>query len=242
MRKLLEVPSLAVPERQGGAAQPRDLGGPVFEEAWQAHTFAIVMALYQDGRYSWAEWDDYLGYAIQAPGHFAWSEDDETAAGEAPDTMGANFNRWIAACEADGAHFYDLWRAAAEHLLSAKGIVAQEELEERVQALAKAEATAPRFEAGSPVLVRDVDRVGHTHLPRYLRGKVGVVESDRGLLVFPEADHHDGAEPLQHVYTVRFRARDVWGPEASERDSMHFNLWDYNLVPFEKPTASGDEE
>ena len=151
--------------------------------------------------------------------------------GEAPDAAGANYSRWVAACEADGAHFYDLWRAAAEHLLSAKGIVAAEELGERVRALAAAEGTAPRFEAGERVLVHDIDRVGHTHLPRYLRGKTGVVESDRGLFVFPEADHHGDAETLQHVYTVRFGARDVWGPEASARDSMHFNLWDYNLAP-----------
>ena len=234
MRKMLAVPSLAVPERRGGAALPRDLGGPAFEEAWQAHTFAIVMALYRDGRYSWAEWDDYLGYAIQAPGHFTGSEGDDAAASAAAnedETARPNYSRWIAACEADGARFYDLWRAAAEHLLSAKGIVGAEELEERVRALAAAEGRAPRFEAGSRVLVHDIDRVGHTHLPRYLRGKTGLVESDRGLFVFPEADHHGEAETLQHVYTVRFRARDVWGPEASERDSMHFNLWDYNLAP-----------
>ncbi|MDP7343895.1 MAG: nitrile hydratase accessory protein, partial [Alphaproteobacteria bacterium] len=70
MRKILELPKLTVPRQQAGAALPRDAGEPVFEEPWQAHAFAVVMSLYQDGHYSWAEWDDYLGYRIQAPGHF----------------------------------------------------------------------------------------------------------------------------------------------------------------------------
>ncbi|MDP6427451.1 MAG: nitrile hydratase subunit beta [Rhodospirillales bacterium] len=238
MRKLLQVPTLSMPRRQGGAAQPGDVGGPVFEEPWQAHGFAIVMSLYQDGKYSWAEWDDYLGHEIQSPGHFgapgdvpgdAAAEDEpEDAANQVP----ANYNRWIASCEEDGAKYYHHWLAAAEKLLDAKGIVGKAELDARVAAFAKAERDGPRFKAGERVVVaRDVPLAGHTHLPLYLRGNEGAVERDLGLFHFPEAGDGGDAEidTLQHVYSIRFQARDIWGADASATHSLNFNLWDYNL-------------
>ncbi len=232
MRKLLQVPTLAMPGRRGGAAQPRDAGGPVFDEPWQAHGFAIVMSLYHDGKYGWAEWDDYLGHEIQSPGHFGAPADDGAPAedaGEASDR--ANYNRWIASCEADGAKYYHHWLAACEKLLDAKGIVTRDELEARVASFAEAERAGSRFEAGARVTVRDVPQAGHTHLPLYLRGKDGVVERDLGLFVFPEAGDGGDNEALQHVYSVRFEARDLWGREASARHSLNFNLWSYNLDP-----------
>ena len=239
MRKLLQVPSLAMPGRRGGAAQPRDAGGPVFDAPWQAHGFAIVMSLYRDGKYSWAEWDDYLGHEIQSPDHFGAPTDDGAAPAEETEEASdqANYNRWIASCEADGANYYHHWLAACEKLLDAKGIVTRDELEARVATFAEAERAGPRFSAGERVTVLDIPQAGHTHLPLYLRGKEGVVERDLGLFVFPEAG--DGPEAgdskkndtLQHVYSVRFEARDIWGPEASARHSLNFNLWNYNLDP-----------
>ncbi len=221
-----------MPRRVGGAAQPRDIGGPVFEEPWQAHAFAVVMSLYQDGKYSWAEWDDYLGHEIQSPGHFGASGDGaaEDDADDDPSAVPPNYNRWIASCEKDGAKYYHHWLAAAEKLLDAKGIVPKAELETRVAAFAKAEREGPRFKAGERVLVaRDVPLAGHTHLPLYLRGNEGAVERDLGLFHFPVAG--DGAEidTLQHVYSIRFQARDIWGADADAAHSLNFNLWDYNL-------------
>ncbi len=227
-----------MPARRGGAAQPRDAGGPVFDEPWQAHSFAIVMSLYRDGKYDWAEWDDYLGHEIQSPGYFGGPEDDAAPAGEAEETSEAeqdsdraNYNRWIASCEADGAKYYHYWLAAYEKLLDAKGIVTRDELDARVAIFAEAERAGPRFEAGARVTVRDVPQVGHTHLPLYLRGMEGVIERDLGLFVLPDAGDGGDNDALQHVYSVRFEARDVWGPEASERHSLNFNLWNYNLDP-----------
>jgi hypothetical protein len=236
MRKMLAVPTLAVPERQAGAALPRDAGEPVFAEAWQAHAFAMVMSLYQDGHYSWAEWDDYLGYHIQAPGHFGGdpTDDIDEAAAEA-DASKANYSRFLAACEKDGARFYHLWLAAAEHLLDAKGLAPKAELDARIAAFGKAERDGPRFASGQRVLVREIKREGHTHLPLYLRGKTGEVESDHGLFVFPEAvghgHDHGGADILQHVYCVRFTASEIWGEEAAGGHGLNFNLWDYQLEP-----------
>lgn len=239
MRKLLQVPKLGLPRRQGAAALPRDAGGPVFAEPWQAHAFAIVMALYYDGHYSWAEWDDYLGHGIHSPGHFGPSGDDGAVTAEAAAARGdddandtsarANYSRWLAACEEDGAKFFDRWLVACERLLVARGIVTKDEFEDRILAFVRAEATAPRFAAGDRVVVRDIEMAGHTHLPLYVRGKGGVVERDRGLFVFPGAGDDDGQEKLQHVYTVRFDTEEVWGSDSPEHHILNFSLWDYHL-------------
>ena len=235
MRKMLAVPKLTVPAQQAGAALPRDRGDPVFEEPWQAHTFAMVMSLYNDGHYSWAEWDDYLGYHIQAPGHFGEKETSANDPAET-DTPGANYSRFLAECESDGASYYHLWQAAAEQLLDAMDLVTKDELEARVADFAKAEYEGSRFEPGQRVTVRDIKREGHTHLPLYLKGVTGEVDSDKGLFMFPEMishghshghvhDHTD-IDTLQHVYCIRFAASDIWG-EGSH--NVHFNLWDYQL-------------
>jgi Nitrile hydratase beta subunit, C-terminal len=239
MRKLLAVPTLAMPGQQAGAALPGDAGEPVFAKPWQAHAFAVVMSLYRDGHYNWAEWDDYLGYHIQAPGHFGGASVEGANGadiGEAEaDTTRANYSRFLAECEKDGARFYHLWLAAAEQLLDAQGLVPKAELEERIAAFAKAEREGPRLAAGQRVVVREIKREGHTHLPLYLRGKTGEVESDRGLFIFPEAvghgHNHGGNDALQHVYCVRFTASEIWGEEAADGHSLGFNLWDYQLQP-----------
>jgi hypothetical protein len=242
MRKMLAVPTLSVPERQAGAALPRDAGEPVFAEPWQAHAFAMVMSLYENGHYTWAEWDDYLGYHIQAPGHFADATDGDAAGTKVGDAeMGdaeadasrPNYSPFLAACERDGARYYHLWLAAAEHLLDATGLVSKAELDERTAVFAKAGRDGPGYSPGQRVLVRDITREGHTHLPLYLRGKIGVIESDRGLFIFPDAvghgHDHDGIDTLQHVFCVRFSASDIWGEGTPTRNSLNFNLWDYQL-------------
>lgn len=85
---------------------------------------------------------------------------------------------------------------------------------------------APRFKAGDHVIVRNINPAGHTRLPRYARGKRGVVAHDHGVFVFPDTSAHGAGEKPQHVYSVRFAARDLWGPHASERDVLYLDLWD----------------
>jgi nitrile hydratase subunit beta len=85
---------------------------------------------------------------------------------------------------------------------------------------------APRFQAGQRVRARNINPVGHTRLPRYARGKLGTIERDHGVFVFPDTNAHLLGEKPQHVYAVRFAARELWGEQASPRDSVYVNLWD----------------
>ena len=84
----------------------------------------------------------------------------------------------------------------------------------------------PSFKVGQRVRARNLNPTGHTRLPRYARGKEGVVIRDHGVYVFPDTNAHFQGEKRQHVYSVRFTARELWGENASKRDSVHLDLWD----------------
>jgi nitrile hydratase len=89
----------------------------------------------------------------------------------------------------------------------------------------------PRFKVGHHVRARNLHPFGHTRLPRYMRGRRGVIVRDHG--AFPFQDTDTAGDPLtlveQHVYTVRFAARELWGNQASARDSVCVDLWDDHL-------------
>ena len=90
---------------------------------------------------------------------------------------------------------------------------------------------AASFRVGQRVRARNINPVGHTRLPRYARGKVGTVDRDHGVFVFPDTNAHFLGEKPQHVYSVRFDARDLWGEQASRRDSVYVDMWDDYLAP-----------
>ena len=87
------------------------------------------------------------------------------------------------------------------------------------------------FSAGQAVRARNLNPTGHTRLPRYVRGKLGVVDRDHGVFVFPDSNAQFLGEKPQHVYSVRFAARELWGEQASPRDSVYVDLWDDYLEP-----------
>jgi len=87
-------------------------------------------------------------------------------------------------------------------------------------------AAPPAFQPGDQVRARNLNPAGHTRLPRYVRGRVGVVEAERGAHVFPDSHAHGAGEDPRPLYTVRFTARELWGPDASARDSVSLDLWE----------------
>ena len=89
----------------------------------------------------------------------------------------------------------------------------------------------PKFRVGQRVRARNVHPTGHTRLPRYARGKFGTVERDHGVFVFPDTNAHFLGENPQHVYSVRFAARELWGEQAPPQDAVYVNLWDDHLEP-----------
>jgi nitrile hydratase len=90
---------------------------------------------------------------------------------------------------------------------------------------------APRFQTGQRVRARNMNPVTHTRQPRYTRGKIGTIERDHGVFDFEDtASQQLDAKP-QHVYSVRFAARALWGEEASRHDCVYVDMWDDYLEP-----------
>jgi nitrile hydratase len=72
---------------------------------------------------------------------------------------------------------------------------------------------------------------GHIRLPRYARGKAGVVLRDHGVFVFPDTNAVFQGEQPRHLYSVRFSAQVLWGTQASAKDSVCLDLWESYLEP-----------
>jgi nitrile hydratase subunit beta len=140
--------------------------------------------------------------------------------------------------------YYEKWFTAVSELLVRSELLSRDEKSappltaeqvpfmQRSGALASRDvAVAPRFHTGQVVHTRNIHPTGHTRLPRYARGKQGTIERDHGVYVFPDATAHALDEEPQHVYSVRFAARELWGNQASPRDAVYIDLWDDYLEP-----------
>ncbi len=90
---------------------------------------------------------------------------------------------------------------------------------------------AARFQVGDRVRGLNIHPTTHTRMPRYTRGKTGIVERDRGVFALPDNEVYDLDPKPQHVYLVRFMARELWGEEASALDSLYIDMWDDDLEP-----------
>ena len=88
------------------------------------------------------------------------------------------------------------------------------------------DAGAAAFAVGDRVRARRLNPTGHIRLPRYVRGRVGVVERRHGAHVLPDSNAHGLGENPRHLYSVRFDAREIWGPEARAGDGVRLDLWE----------------
>jgi nitrile hydratase subunit beta len=196
---------------------------PVFHAPWEGRAFAMNLAAA-----AWRKWSvDAFRYQIEL-------------------LLPAEYLRMS---------YYEKWCTAVIERLVQSGLVTRAEIEsgkpaqgspKAIPALAADQvpsmlrsgaiasrnvAVAPRFHAGQHVRARNIHPAGHTRLPRYARGKIGIVDRDHGVYVFPDTSAHALGEDPQHVYSVRFTARELWGEQASPRDSLYLDLWDDYLEP-----------
>ena len=150
-----------------------------------------------------------------------------------------------------GVGYYGRWLRALETLLVEAGLLERGELEARVAgAPSRAGATPPagpryggfagvvrsidappRFAVGDQVVATNVHPPGHTRLPRYVRGKRGVVHRVHPACIFPDTHGHGLGEDPQHVYGVRFTALELWGPDAEPGSAVHLDLFERYLEP-----------
>jgi nitrile hydratase beta subunit len=91
--------------------------------------------------------------------------------------------------------------------------------------------TTPQFKAGDRVRAKNIHPPTHTRLPRYARGRVGVIECVRGHHVFPDSVATGQGENPQWLYTVLFDGRELWGERADPTLKVSIEAWEPYLEP-----------
>ena len=88
----------------------------------------------------------------------------------------------------------------------------------------------PRFAVGQSVCTRHHASPGHTRLPRYARGKTGVIHKANGGWVYPDSNAHGSGEDPQHLYSVRFTGETLWGEQGDPKVTVHLDLFEPYLL------------
>lgn len=89
----------------------------------------------------------------------------------------------------------------------------------------------PRFKPGDMIRARNIHSPTHTRLPRYVRGRVGEVIEACGGYVYPDTNALQQGENPQHMYNVRFTAKELWGPDADPGIVIIISLWEDYIEP-----------
>lgn len=87
----------------------------------------------------------------------------------------------------------------------------------------------PQFELTQAVVTKKHLAASHTRLPRYARNASGHVTAWHGPHIFPDASAR-GITQGQHLYTIEFSAKELWGEGADPRDTVCLDLWESYLV------------
>jgi nitrile hydratase subunit beta len=157
------------------------------------------------------------------------------------------------------ASYYERWLVTAELNLIEKGLVSRAELDARTAYFRQNPDVRPprgenaelkervfagrprdwpppsaegavRFEVGDAVVARNVHPPGHTRLPRYVRGKRGVIDRVHGVFTLPDAHAHGQGRQPQPVYSVCFAGEELWGDSAEPGQKLYIDLWESYLA------------
>ena len=191
---------------------------PVFHERWESRVFALARSMG-----AWGKWNidasRFQREQIPPPEYLRMS-------------------------------YYEIWLTGLIELLVTKGLVTRDEVTrghpdpgaqpvtpaltvDKVASLVargspanRVSQAVPRFQVGQSVRARNMQPKGHTRLPRYARAKQGTIERVHGVFVFPDTNSAFQGEKPQPLYSVKFAARELWGPEAAARDTVCIDLWE----------------
>ena len=189
----------------------REDAEPVFHEEWQETVFAVMMSAFTA---SPGLTTDQYRHSVErmAPSHYL------------------------------PVHYYERMLTGITTLLVERGVLDHADLEQRAGGafpLALPNAAEPlanltpqpvaRFRVGQQVRVRNYNSKGHTRAPSFCRGKQGTILRVAPKFPFPDTSAHGGEFREEHTYHVEFAARELWGAEGGEKDSVVVDLWDSYL-------------
>jgi nitrile hydratase subunit beta len=191
---------------------------PVFHAAWEGRVYAIDKSLRATGKWNLDAWRrqielippvDYLRMTY----YERWLHIDERLL--VLHELVTSTELTTGSPEAGSAKAVPALSAASAARSLGRGIPSSHD-----------PSIAPLFKVGQRVRARDINPVGHTRLPRYARGRIGTITIDHGVYTFPDTNAQFLGERRQHVYSVQFTARELWGENASPRDRVNMDMWD----------------
>jgi len=121
----------------------------------------------------------------------------------------------------------DLERRAGGHFPIARPVRPNAEDE-------RAEPAKPRFDVGARVRVLERHAPGHTRVPRYVRGRRGVVVHVAPPFSYPDASAHGLPRRSESTYHVEFTASELWAEDAEADETIVVDLWESYLEEDER--------
>ncbi len=226
----------------------REENEPVFHAEWERRVFALVNGTFRNANIN----VDELRHAIEriAPALYLastyyerWLAALETLLIERGVITSAELDARLASAAVADATAADAAHTAAPELAPAAPAIAAAASatvpRARDATASRAEiARRARFALGDRVRARNLNPAGHTRMPRYVRGKTGVVRRDWGAFVFPDTNARHAGTHRQHVYCVEFSARELWGKPAHSRERLYIDLCDEYLELADKKPAA----
>jgi nitrile hydratase beta subunit len=96
------------------------------------------------------------------------------------------------------------------------------------------------FKAGDRVTARNRNPERHTRIPRYVRGRHGVIQRDWGVFIYPDTHAHGEGPKPQHCYAVEFNAQELWGSDHRVEERVYVDLWEDYLDTYLHIAAGAD--
>ena len=195
---------------------------PVFHEEWEARTFALCRAMSDAG-----------GWVI---------DQARFAREQLPPVVylaSSYYRKWELGLEKQLAEF---GLAGPDELAAGHALRPGKALKRKLNAAEvrntitrgsySRSAQAPaRFSPGDRVRTKNIHPKTHTRLPRYARGKIGIVEALRGCHVYPDTVAIGKGENPQWLYTVLFDGRELWGESTDSSLKVSIEAFEPYLEP-----------
>lgn len=205
-----------------GKVEP-ELNEPVFHTAWEARVLGMVRAMSAAGAFN-IDASRFYRETLPPDVYLASSYYKKWFLGLEDMLLAKGF---ITADDVAAAHAV----APAKPLKPGK-LVADDVPRTMVRGTFTRTAPAPaKFKAGDRVRAKNIHPSGHTRLPRYVRGHVGIVERDYGCQVFPDSAANDAGENPQWLYTVVFDGPELWGADSDPSVKVSVDAFEPYLEP-----------
>jgi nitrile hydratase len=140
------------------------------------------------------------------------------------------------------ARYYERVLTGVTTLLVEKGILDRVDLEARAGGRiplarpvrpngddGRSESVKPRFRCGVRVCVKEDHQPGQTRVPRYARGRTGMVIHVAPPFSYPDASAHGLPRRRECTYHVEFESAELWGEDAEAESPVIVDLWESYL-------------